>query len=671
MSIKRLGILFTIVVVNVWSVMGQVTALPKKQVGQSEYYYYEVKKKETIYGISKALGVSKDYIEKYNPSIREGLKTGQILLLPVEESTTAASQATNSPKTKVANALAKSSNVTTSEITHRVERGETIYGISKLYGIEQSELIAANPEIADGLKAGQEISIPQAKTAKIVEQVEAKPSEESEMIYHKILPGETLYSVAKRYNTSIDEICQLNPGVSTPAFRATDVVRIKTNTMHPIVEEKSRLEFQQYKVGANETFETIAQNRGVDVTELQAANPTTETLKKGKSINVPVEVKETVTVSAEEQLERQQAQVKPSELATNDKVKVAVILPFMLRSSNPSTQAKLYTEFFKGFLLAADTLRNKRQHHLAIYTYDNEDSDQETARILQKPGMRDMSLIIAPPSESQLTAVNKFGEDNKVAVLNPFSVRHDDYSNNGTTLQVNIPSSYLLAEVEEYFDKKFRNRTVLTLDHPSVEHKDIYDNIIDHVKANKYEMLEVSVGIGFNSDQLEAKLTPGKRYVIVPSTGSRDFLQKFMPALKRIKQERIDVDICRLGYPEYISYMSDFRDSFCKVDTYMYSRFFYNPDNDKVKRFERNYQRAYGEEMRYVVPRMGMLGLDCGMSMLTVLDKQNLTDCGKVIPKYVGLQNTLQLERVSNWSGFINKSMNLIHFTPQGTIKEE
>ncbi len=48
--------------------------LPIREIGNTEYYYRKVEKKETLYGISKELGISSETIIKYNPSAKDGLK---------------------------------------------------------------------------------------------------------------------------------------------------------------------------------------------------------------------------------------------------------------------------------------------------------------------------------------------------------------------------------------------------------------------------------------------------------------------------------------------------------------------------------------------------------------------------------------------------------------------
>ena len=54
--------------------------LPKRTIGNTEFYCYKVAAKETIYGISRKLNVSKDDLMKYNPALVDGLKKDYVLL---------------------------------------------------------------------------------------------------------------------------------------------------------------------------------------------------------------------------------------------------------------------------------------------------------------------------------------------------------------------------------------------------------------------------------------------------------------------------------------------------------------------------------------------------------------------------------------------------------------
>lgn len=88
-------------------------------------------------------------------------------------------------------------------IQYMVSPGETIYGISTKYGVPVSDLLEINPELENGLKVGQLIVIPYLPDLK------AKTPDDNSIV-HKVLPGETLYGIAKKYNTSVNELMRLN-----------------------------------------------------------------------------------------------------------------------------------------------------------------------------------------------------------------------------------------------------------------------------------------------------------------------------------------------------------------------------------------------------------------------------------------------------------------------------
>lgn len=64
--------------------------LPVKTLGQTRYYYYKVKKNETVYGISKKLGLTRDEIVRHNPVAEDGVKKGMELYFPYDEYSPAA-----------------------------------------------------------------------------------------------------------------------------------------------------------------------------------------------------------------------------------------------------------------------------------------------------------------------------------------------------------------------------------------------------------------------------------------------------------------------------------------------------------------------------------------------------------------------------------------------------
>ena len=112
-------------------------------------------------------------------------------------------------------------------------------------------------------------------------------------------------------------------------------------------------------------------------------------------------------------------------------------------------------------------------------------------------------------------------------------------------------------------------------------------------------------------------------------------LVKIFDAIKSVKFDRFDVDLCMMGYPEWVTYLPDFTQYFNQIDTYIYSRFYENTNNSDTQDFERKYHKWYGEYMIYAAPKFGLLGYDTGYYFLEMFAENKDFNFN---PKYAGLQ---------------------------------
>lgn len=116
-------------------------------IGGVKYYLHTVEKGQTLFAIAKFYGKDVNDIVIDNPEAIDGIKPGQVLKIAMEKK----------------NPTAITQNDTASVIYHKVEKGQTLYSITKQYGISEEKLRAINPELKDGLKLGQTIKIPSVK----------------------------------------------------------------------------------------------------------------------------------------------------------------------------------------------------------------------------------------------------------------------------------------------------------------------------------------------------------------------------------------------------------------------------------------------------------------------------------------------------------------------------
>jgi LysM repeat protein len=121
-------------------------------VDGKEYFFHAVLQGQTLFSIARAYGVTVEEIEKENPELRDhGLRYNQMIRIPVKKD--------ESPPTRPSRDFLTE----TEFIEHQVKRRETIYGISRMYNISMEELIENNPEIRTGLRVNSILRIPQKR----------------------------------------------------------------------------------------------------------------------------------------------------------------------------------------------------------------------------------------------------------------------------------------------------------------------------------------------------------------------------------------------------------------------------------------------------------------------------------------------------------------------------
>ena len=132
----------------------------------SDYIKHKVEKGQTIYAIGRLYEVSPVEILKLNPEAQNGIEIGQIVLVPNTGKTPVAKTVVPTPASTPAPVVKVP--VATLAKTHTVAPKETLYGLSKQYGVTIEQLNAANLELVEGLKIGQVLNIPSGSSAPVV-----------------------------------------------------------------------------------------------------------------------------------------------------------------------------------------------------------------------------------------------------------------------------------------------------------------------------------------------------------------------------------------------------------------------------------------------------------------------------------------------------------------------
>ncbi|MBC8172825.1 MAG: LysM peptidoglycan-binding domain-containing protein [Chitinophagales bacterium] len=126
-------------------------------------------------------------------------------------------------------------------IIYKVSGGETVYAVSRKYGVPFANIVSANPGVdMNTVKAGQSILVPVPEhphpgAKKSATEVREEKTNTSQTVIsnHTVAKGETMYSISKRYNVPITDLTHLNPEVKNYEIKEGQQVRIpvseKTN----------------------------------------------------------------------------------------------------------------------------------------------------------------------------------------------------------------------------------------------------------------------------------------------------------------------------------------------------------------------------------------------------------------------------------------------------------
>lgn len=174
--------------------IGEVLRIPTKEIYEGEENVYIVQKGDTLYSIAAANNTTVDELKKANNLTSNILSTGQLLKIP--------------------SALLP-------ESTYIVKKGDSLYSIANKYNTTVDELKRINNLTSNILSIGQVLKLPSDKVSDI--------EKEENTISYTVQKGDSLYSIARKYSTTIDKIKDLN-NLTTNLLSIGQVLLIPTDT---------------------------------------------------------------------------------------------------------------------------------------------------------------------------------------------------------------------------------------------------------------------------------------------------------------------------------------------------------------------------------------------------------------------------------------------------------
>lgn len=534
---------------------------------------------------------------------------------------------------------------------HTVKAGETLYSLSKIYGVDLESITKHNPSAVDGLKLDQTLKIPVAQQVSVVE----KKKKKRDFEYHTVAAGETLYSISKRYAVSIETILADNAEVDPAHISIGTQLYIRRSKMGQSSTTQVQNEWENYKNNLNsvtndgysyyivqggDTLYSLCKRFNTDEQTLRSLNDLSEGLKAGAIIKVPAEKSQnpqgasqkgsepnatnttvaTVAPNADNEpgqvVDSLAREVLPSQfkqLDNSETLKIALMLP-MTRNGVANNN---FADFYRGFLLGLEQVK-MNGHQVELTLYDTSVTPEGATAIVDNEfGVNQPNMIVGPVYENQLETVVKYAEERAIPVISPLSVLNSQSS--PVLFQMAPSPKHKYDKVTEFFAED-KNVTLIYSENIDTEFE---QEILEQLKGrtyttHKYEYEHPSIienrekerqklrdrGIEVPDEPISpSDMTPllqqeGNNTLIVLANNETD-VDRILTAIASANislraKTRTVAPFTVVGNPKWNRYNNIDRSILFQDNVVMLSSYHARRDNEQVYEFDRRFITEFG-----------------------------------------------------------------------------
>lgn len=649
----------------------------------ADFYYHKIQPKENLYSLSRKYDTGVADIIKYNPGVSDRFEIGAILRIPKFQEET--------PQLDVQE--------TGEYFYYTVETGDTFYSFQRRFGVSREMLLALNPELEDGLKAGLSIKIPSTRIPK----VEVVPVDPNEFIDHVVQRGETLYGISKQYDVKIMDIKALNPELKTRGLIAGETIYIAKkevvrDTIAPVkeltpeivqevkpdtereepkliipevvfkYEEETQPECKKdYSVSNEDTFHIAMfmpffydQNDTFNLERI--SDEEWHQLDSLKSID-------SLVLAEHFRIEFDSLSMEPDTILV-DSLKVKEVRSLF----GPSRPA---VSLYEGVLIALDSMQ-KAGTQISLSLYDTQGSVAVVDSILSQPEFMRNDLIVGPIDTTLQKSVAYFSAKNEMPMVSPFAACETILDNNPYYFQVSPSKSYMLDKTaeyiaDEYYDKNF---VVLTYDNYAVQPE---FKMVEKVREkffsrkilnNNNDILFNLVDFSGTDGYWQVKKTLKKdveNVIFIPATYNKSIREAMLSrAINSLNVLADEYSITLIGVFDYPAFRSIKTEYYHKLKMHYLSPNYIDYNRPAVNSFIKKFRQNFNAEPDILSYR----GYDIMTYFIGAYNTfgKNFNEC---ISSYENrsLQSDFNFQKVQQFGGFMNHSLYIIDYTPDYRVK--
>ncbi len=305
-------------------------------------------------------------------------------------------------------------------IIHKVEKGQTLRDIAKIYQVAPSDIIRVNSELSAGIKltTGQKLLIPN-KLVNVQKKDTIVLGEKAiDYKYHTVGENETLFSLSKQYHSKIEDIVKLNQ-VEGFDIKLGQILIIPIFADKNAPKQIDTLKYTYYTVQPKQGKWRVAYNHGITIDELERLNPEIqgETLKIGQKLVVPKFITDKEPVRDNVHFYYHDVQPKETLYSLSKQYQVSIET---IKSANPDILAD-GLKYGQTIKIPKQTAGNQVEN-----TDDFDKKIDELTKNIHKNDNINNEYTYSKPLKINLLDSMRLDKDYRLAILLPFKLKNID-----------------------------------------------------------------------------------------------------------------------------------------------------------------------------------------------------------------------------------------------------
>lgn len=591
---------------------------------------------------------------------------------------------------------------------HLVKEKQTLFSISRAYGVELSVILKVNHKTEVTVNVGEVLRIPVVDSKTAVAPMLVK-KEDDQFIYHVIKKKDTFFSLSKKYDLSIDVLKKANPNVGNvlslgSVFMVPKGIEKEKKVIvqtHPKHDKK----YYYHVIQKGDTESAIARKFFMKLRKFRKLNPQL----KGKALTIgswvriprylvppeyfiekPVE-KDTIVEEIEENklvvkevVERPLSQQKirialflPLYLEANDTINEIVTYKDTLRIVNERNTRTVFPKshnfirFYQGILLAVDSLQ-KEGLSVDLHVFDTERKPERVQRILSGIQYTDLDFIIGPVYSNTFSLVAGFAQKRGIPIISPLSPKNSLLKTNPFVIQLNTSIESVCGRISDYVGSDLEMKNLI------VVHPDRYQHLSEYQLVKDIERQLFEKGEYWKNDEMSYRKISFEEYglfgierilsdtcenvILLPST-KQPYVENIISNLNVLSQR---FAIRLMGFPVWQRYNSLESELFYNLNLSILTPYHIDYKEEKIENFVSSFRTKFKCEPNDFSFR--------GFDLCRYFTKA-VSQYGDHFPDHLSklqidlLQSHFDFKRVNAFGGLENQGVHFVNYSRDFKIR--